>query len=498
MDLHDLPLFAVDSAIFLGVVVVFFGAVSFYSRLVRKTAAPPSAHGTIRLALLGFVLLVTDSIFGAKTAYHPVLQGVGHLVVLLCLANLIIYLIIDVYVHYRTRSEVPSFVRDLVTLIVYLLAAIVSLRVVFHIDISSIVTTTTVLTATIAFAMQNTLTNVLSGFSIQSDNNLRKNTWIAIKDKDVVGKIVNVGFRYTSLKTFDNSILMVPNNLIMQNVVTSLGSERENDLAATMLDISIGYELPPEKAKNILLSVFAGEPEICTDPPPQVRVQRFAESSIDYRLRYTLREYGTRDQVKDRLYGKIWYAFTREGYGFPYPHHEIITVTEQRPPFSVKQEGIREELKRIEFFCILTEQEQRYLAENAKLKVFGPGELVVQEGDEGNSLFVVLRGELSVSQEQRLIGSLQGCDFFGEMSLLTGALRQATVEAKGEVWLLEVSKDVLEPLIRDNPAIMDTLSTVLATREELNIERRRHHDRGTETVTKKEEYLKLLRRFFGF
>ncbi len=497
MDLHDLPLFAADSAIFLGAVFLYFAAVSLHSRLVRGTVPPTCAQGTIRLALLGLALLIADS-FVAATSYHQVLQGAGHIVVLLCLANLIIYLIIDVYVHYRTRSEVPSFVRDLVSLVVYLLAAIVSLRVVFHIEISSIVTTTTVLTATIAFAMQNTLTNVLSGFSIQSDDNLRKNTWIAIKDKDVVGKIVNVGFRYTSLKTFDNSILMVPNNLIMQNVVTSLGSEKDTELASTMLDISLGYELPPEKTKNILLSVFAGEADVCSDPPPQVRVLRFADSSINYRLRYTLKDYGMREQVKDRLYGKIWYAFTRQGYGFPYPHQEIITVTERSAPFSIKKEGIRDELMRIDFFRILSEQEQHYLAEHAKLRVFGPGELVVREGEVGDSLFVVLRGELSVRQGQTPIGALQRCDFFGEMSLLTGALRQATVEAMEEVWLLEVSKEVLEPLIRDSPAIMDALSAVLATREELNSERRRSCDQDKETVPRKDEYLTLLRNFFGF
>lgn len=496
MDLNNLSIQTLDSAIFLVGMLGVFTAIALFSRMVRGVAPPPGVAPSIRLAVLGLVVVALDSLFEAGP-FHQILQGVGRLAMLICLAKLIIYLIVDVYLHYRSRTGVASFVRDIITLIVYLLTAIFSLRVVFHIDITSIITTTTVLTATIAFAMQSTITNVLSGFSIQSDENLRKDTWIAIRDRDVVGRIINVGFYYTSLRCHDNSVMMVPNNLLMQSIVTSLGAVDDPDSSATVLDIALAYEVPPETSRSILAAVLAGETEIHDEPPPQVRVHRFSENAIEYRLRFVLKDYGMRDQVMDRLYTAVWYAVTRQGYQFPYPQREISTVKDRRAPFCMDREEIRAELHRLDIFAFLDERETRDLVENARLRVYGPQEIIIREGDAGDTLFVVMRGRLRVRQKGAEVGSLQGGEFFGEMSLLTGALRKATVTAMEEAWLLEIGRDVLEPIIRRNPSIMDALSTVLAAREEANTERVRAHDLRSEAQSGKEETLEILRKLFG-
>jgi small-conductance mechanosensitive channel/CRP-like cAMP-binding protein len=496
MDLSYLSIQTVDNAIFLVGMLIVFTAVALFFRMARGVAPPPGVAPSIKLAILGLAVVAIDSLFEAGD-FHQLLQGAGRLAMLICLANLIIYLIVDVYLHYRSRTGVASFVRDIITLIVYLLTAIFSLRVVFHIDITSIITTTTVLTATIAFAMQSTITNVLSGFSIQGDRNLRTNTWIAIRDKDVVGRIVNVGFYYTSLRCHDNSVMMVPNNLLMQNIVTSLGAVNDPDSSSSMLDIALGYEIPPEKSRFILAAVLAGETEIHDEPPPLVRIHRFSENAIEYRLRFVLKDYGMRDQVMDRLYSAIWYAITRQGYRFPCPQREITTVKDRRVPFCMNREEIRSELHRLDIFAFLDERETQNLVENARLKVYGPQEIIIREGDTGDTLFVVMRGRLRVQQKGADVGSLQGGEFFGEMSLLTGALRKATVTAMEEVWLLEIGRDVLEPIIRHNPSIMDALSTVLAAREEVNIERVRAHDLRNEAQSRKEETLEILRKLFG-
>jgi small-conductance mechanosensitive channel len=496
MDLNNLSIQSVDSAIFLVGMLMVFTAIALFSRMVRSAAPPPGVTPSIKLAILGLAVVAIDSFFEAGD-FQQALQGIGRLALLVCLANLIIYLVVDVYLHYRSRTGVASFARDIITLVVYLLTAIFSLRVVFHIDITSIITTTTVLTATIAFAMQSTITNVLSGFSIQSDENLRKDTWIAIRDRDVVGRIVNVGFYYTSLRCHDNSVMMVPNNLLMQSIVTSIGTVDDPDSSATVLDIALAYEIPPEKSRSILAAVLAGEAEILGEPPPLVRIHRFAENAIEYRLRFVLKDYGMRDQVMDRLYTAIWYAVTRQGYQFPYPQREISTVKDRRVPFCINREQIRSELHRLDIFAFLDEHETRTLVESARLKVFGPQEIIIREGDAGDTLFVVMRGRLRVQQRGAEVGSLQGGEFFGEMSLLTGAVRKATVTAMEEAWLLEIGRDVLEPIIRQNPSIMDALSTVLAAREEVNTERVRAHDLRSEAQSRKEETLEILRKFFG-
>lgn len=495
--LRELRLSSENGAFFIAAVLLFFIAVALFSRFARKSHAPAKVEASIKLAIVGLALFAAESCNVVSSSYANAVLSLESLIILICAANLLIFLLTDVYVHFRTKREVPSFLRDLIALMVYLVFAIISLRVIFHIDISSIVTTTTVLTATIAFAMQNTLTNVLSGFSIQSDSNLRKNAWISVKDKDIVGKIENVGFRYTSLKTTDNSIVMVPNNLLMQNVVTALAGENAPETSLISLDIGLGYDLPPAKAKRILLRVLKEENGIVHDPPPRVMVTRFSDSSVDYRLKYALTDYGDRDPVKDRLYTRIWYTVHREGYGFPYPHREIITAPDQTAPFTVDREEIRNDLQKISIFDTLNEQDKDHLVAHSLLRVYGPGEQVVREGESGESLFMVIRGELLVYQKGVKVGTLGPEDFFGEMSLLTGERRQATVIAEHEVWLTEIAKEAIESVFKGNPEIMEVLSAVLAEREEINAERRKSSAKGKVSLTKKDEYLLKLKSYFG-
>ena len=490
--------FSYNIIVLLSLILLIFITINLYFKFIRKNPSPDKVESTIKLSLFGLALFLLERKIFPEPPLSRAVVEFGNLIFLVCLANLIIFLITDVYLHFRTRREVPSFLRDLITLITYLIFGIISLRVIFHIDISSIVTTTTVLTATIAFAMQNTLTNVLSGFSIQSDNFFRKNSWISVKDKDVIGKIVNVGFRYTSLKTNDNTIVMVPNNLLMQNVVVNLANENDLETSIISLDISLGYELPPAIAKHLLLEVLKGENGILHHPSPVVQIFRFSDSSIDYHLKYVVSDFATRDQVKDRLYTRIWYTIHREGHEFPYPHREIISVSDKKPPFYLNKDDIRKDLDNISIFDKLSENEKEYVAENSRLGVFGPGEPVVKEGEPGESLFLVMKGELLVSQNGINVGNLKAGDFFGEMSLLTGALRNATVTADNEVWLVEIIKDTLEPIFQKNPDVMEILSAALAEREEINAEKIKSTAKDKESLKSKDEFLEILKSFFGF
>jgi CRP-like cAMP-binding protein len=95
------------------------------------------------------------------------------------------------------------------------------------------------------------------------------------------------------------------------------------------------------------------------------------------------------------------------------------------------------------------------------------------------------------------VGGIRQESFFGEMSLLTGEPRRATVRASREVWLAEVTKELMEPLLRANPAVMEILGTLLADRE-----RRTRESAGGSKVQaadgpRREDYLARLKQFFG-
>jgi small-conductance mechanosensitive channel len=482
--------------IILSVVLLFFLAVHFLNAFFKAGMSLSKVRITIRVALLGFVVLLLETLVQAAPPFENVIGNAGSLIVMFCLASLVTYLFVDLYLYYRMNKQVPSFQRDLATVLVFVVFAMASLRIIFRIDVSSILTTTTVLTAAVAFAMQTTIANIFSGFYVQNDENLQRHTWISIKDHDITGEIVNVGFRYTTLRTLDNRKVMVPNNYIMQNIVQNLGTRGEGEKTAVHLRVGLGYDLPPEKAIAILTRILLQEEHILKDPRPVVVVHDFLDSSIEYNLKYFLDDYSSHLATRGSVLKKTWYAITREGFSVPFPHREIISRT-PREPFAVDEETLLAILRRTEILQSLRDEEIRRLSERSHVRVYGDGEVVVRQGDEGDSLFIVRRGLLHVSIDGASVGSLRGGEIFGEMSLLTGERRKATVAAAGEVHLIEISKEDIEPVIKANPELLENLSAILARREEENIERRKSMERLPADTHRKEAFLKKLKDFFN-
>lgn len=453
-----------------------------------------SLLGTIKLTLFGFILLGVETVFGTQNTIGYALEKLQIVVVLLCLAQLTILVFADFYLRVKLRHEVPSLLRDMVRLLVYLIAAIISLRLVFQIDISTIITTTTVITAALAFALQNTLANALSGFSIQSDNLLEPHTWITINEKNLFGEVINVGFRYTSLRTLEQNIVMVPNSVIMQNLVTVHGNVESEYKPAILVRIMLAYAMPPELARATLLQVLRDDPGVLQEPAPIVRLLSLDDSGITYQMRFWIDDPTQRVPVQDSIYTQAWYAIQRTGYPFPFPHRHLVTTAEPEP-FTFSPEQIDALLRSCDLLAILDPEVITTLGTQVALQVYGPNEIIVHQGQPGSSLFLVARGALEVTVDNLVVGAITADSFFGEMSLMTGAPRSATVRSRSEVWLIEITKETMQPLIQAHPQILEHISAILAQREHATSESKQLHQNAPHKH-KQEDYLHLLREFF--
>ena len=105
-------------------------------------------------------------------------------------------------------------------------------------------------------------------------------------------------------------------------------------------------------------------------------------------------------------------------------------------------------LKTSPLFEMLSQPELEVLAELSKLRRYAPGDIVFEEGDLGDSLYVIVMGQLDVVKRvdpsgEKLLATLKDRDFFGEMSLVDKEYRSATVRAKSEAQLLQLSAENL-------------------------------------------------------
>lgn len=465
LSLADINFFLVNKLVVLLVVMLFFIGVIVLRRSQGREI-PPAAGAALKLSLLGMLLLYFEASLSGYPNYRAILASLQGVIVLVCLAKLAIYLIVDVVLSLRRHGEVPMLLRDAIRLVVYLAAAIASLRLVFQVDLSAVLTTTTVLTAAVAFAMQNTLANVFYGFTVQIDPQMARGNWIALPEKNLFGQIDNVGFRYITLRTLDNNLVLVPNSMVVQSVVTTHGNIQEaaQERAALTTTISLPYELPPEEARGLLLRVLTEEPLVLEQPSPQVRLQNLADSSIVYLLKFWVADPQQRNLALDAIQTKAWYAVNRSGWSFPFPHRQLLTVP-PRTSFPPPREAVLDGLRHSHLFEVLSDAELEFLAERARLQVFAPGEMTVRQGEAGASLYFVLQGEMAVEVDGHEVAQLSKGRMFGEMSLLTGALRSATVRARSEARLAELLKEDLAHLLAQNERLLEKLSQALERHE---------------------------------
>jgi CRP-like cAMP-binding protein len=167
-------------------------------------------------------------------------------------------------------------------------------------------------------------------------------------------------------------------------------------------------------------------------------------------------------------------------------------------------------LKKVDLFSGLTPKLQRALADQLEFTPFATGEAVTKEGDQDDGLYMIVEGEAVVrigggSNDSsgilgpRDVARLGPGQFFGEMSLMTGEARTATVIAASELLCYRMNKPAFEEILKETPAIADQIAEVLvlrrtalsAARDERDEVRKKRHE------TAKQDLLGRIRGFFG-
>jgi len=206
-------------------------------------------------------------------------------------------------------------------------------------------------------------------------------------------------------------------------------------------------------------------------PEPKVRVflVDFADHAVIYEIKYYMGNHSRINETNDAVRTNVWYELKRQRIRIPFP---IRTLQLERRPSAPVPEGHEEAraiLRGELLFQCLSDGQIDNLVKQSHLNHFGRGERVIEEGAEGDSMFILLRGaaQVSVSKNGSTIpvATLRSGDCFGEMSLLTGEKRSATVRADGDCYVMEIGKDVMGEVIRESPDCLKQLSELLAKRK---------------------------------
>ena len=272
--------------------------------------------------------------------------------------------------------------------------------------------------------------------------------------------MVEIAWRATRIETFRKEQITLPNSMIAKEAVKNFS--RGGNAVAIDLVFGVTYSAPPNQVKQEVLEALKAIPQVLADPPPQVHTQDFAESSVQYLIRYYLRSYADVLGSQGEIYTRLWYRFGRAGIEIPFPQR-IITVRNEPQRAHVHQALLQE----LDLFAPFTEAERMEIATHARERHFGRGEHVINEGEEGHTFFVVTRGSLAVmaGKARTEVARLGRGQYFGEMSLLTGEPRSATVTAHEDSVLLELDREAFGRHFAEHEGLAQKLAEVLASRK---------------------------------
>jgi len=361
--------------------------------------------------------------------------------------------------HFR-KKPTTKIMKDLLNVGLLLLAVFPILQSQFKLDVASLLAPSAILSVVLGLALQDTLGNLFSGLALRAEQPFEVGDIVDLGQKDQIGQVVQIGWRSIRIQTFRNEILTLPNAAISKSMVKNLSQKGLNIGVET--EFLISYDMPPNKVRAEVLEAIEEISFVVQEPPSFCRVKSFDESAIRYLVRVFTTSIERYMLVRDELLTRLWYRFERNGIQFGIPrriiHAEGSTLREPPPPSYSLLDGV-------DLFAPFSSQERAKLLHSAQERRFGCGEEIISVGEEGHTFYVVASGRVSVRMNTGMeLAQLAKGQYFGEMSLLTGEPRTATVVAMEDAVLLEFGRECFAEHFANNPQLTESLSKLLATR----------------------------------
>jgi small-conductance mechanosensitive channel/CRP-like cAMP-binding protein len=358
----------------------------------------------------------------------------------------------------------PKLLTDVAGALVYIAALFIVVSVVFEQPIAGLFAASGVVAVIFGFALQNTLADVFSGIALNFEHPFHIGDWIRFDD--IEGEVTEINWRATRIRTRQNYVRVIPNGAVARATIDnfSLPDRRY----ALFVWVGLDYSLPPDRAMAMLKASALDAACVLDSPEPQVRIEEFADSFVRYHVRCWCADFARDQENRSEVHASIWEHMRWAGLSVPFTRR-VVQLHDGPFPDASRPPEVALLIDRIELFQPLAADERARLAAGAMPIGVAAGHAVVRQDDAGQSLFIVAEGMLEARRteadghEQTVTRFAPG-DFFGEMSLLTGESRRATVIARTQALIYEIEKDDLQPILQARPELGESVARIVAAR----------------------------------
>src|SRR6266516_1540321 len=440
---------AITVIVFIGTFFVALGV----GRFLKRRAG-------VRLGLLFRLFCLILAFYAAIAVYgvHASWRNhVGAALILLSTAVLVALInryVWDFYFEKKRQTAIPHFLREVVGGIIFLIVLLLVLSYGYHAEtqLKGLLAGSGVVAIIVGFAGQNLFAGIIGGISIQINRPFKVGDWLQVGER--FAEVMEINWRSTRLRTNDNIYLDIPNNVMVGHEIVNLHYPTE--VHAMRIRVGVEYKNPPNLVKDALYRAASTSKNVLAQPKVRIFLVDFADVAVIYEIKFYIGNHSRINETNDAVRTNVWYELKRQGVTIPFPIRTLHVERKAAPPIQDDQAEALSILRGEPLFECLSDEQLDHLIKQARLNIFGRGEPVIEEGAPGNSMFVLLRGAANVFVSKNgstiQVASLGAGDCFGEMSLLTGEPRSATVRADADCYVMEIGKPIMAEVLRAAPS----------------------------------------------
>src|SRR5437016_9215938 len=237
-----------------------------------------------QLFCLALAFYVALAVYGVQAPWRIHFAAAVILLSTALIVALVNRYIWDVYFERRKQTPIPHFLREIVALVIFVVALLFVLSFAYHAEreLKGVVATSGVAALILGLAGQNLLGGIIAGMSLQINRPYKVGDWLQVGDR--FAEVMEINWRSTRLCTNDNIYLDIPNNEIVKSTIVNLHYPTE--VHAMRIRVGVDYNVPPNRAKDALTRAAQSAVNVLPEPKVRVFLVDFADHAVIYEIKY--------------------------------------------------------------------------------------------------------------------------------------------------------------------------------------------------------------------
>lgn len=445
--------------------------------VIGKIALPALASGAILTAfhfggsaVQSFGLAALDS---TRNVLTYALGIAGFLSLAVLAQRILRYVVFDGLILKATGTPVPKLLSQISGLVIFLIATSACAGIVFEQDLTVLWAASGVAGLVLGMALRELLQDIFAGIALNIDRAVRIGDFVQLHkagDAAISGQLLEISWRTARIKDFSGDEVIIPNSRFSASTITNFSKPEPVSWRAA--SVTLDARVPPERAMRILeaaaLDAATGLAGIAEATAPVVEVKAIRPEGVEYAVCFKA-EFRHLASLRPLVLRRALDHLAQAGLAPAIPRQEAATAEDAAPPRRLEgpEAGrLAALLGAAPLFAGLDPAALRHLAEGARLRAEPAGRTIVQAGEVGSGLFLVVEGLLAATAERRAGPAtatlLRPGALFDPGVALLGRAHPLTVQSRSRALLCEIEHAVLLRLFQSHAAAFAIIGRNLA------------------------------------